>query len=78
MVEHSIVKDPVCGSIIREEKISLRWGEKTILFCDNKCKLKFQKAPEKYLKKRSWLRRKWDRYLEKINKQTGGNPPCCH
>lgn len=79
-MEKQVVKDPVCGSVINEtkDKISFNWQGKTILFCDHRCKLKFQKSPDKYLKKSSWLRRKWDRYLEKLNKQTGGNPPCCH
>ena len=77
---HQNIKDPVCGMSIKPGKVnfSSMWEGKAYSFCADNCKKNFEKSPEKYLKSRSWFRQKWDRYLEKLNKQTGGNPPCCH
>ena len=73
------IKDPVCGMSIKPgmEKHNSLWKGDSYYFCASHCKKTFEESPEKYLKKRSWFRQKWDRYLEKLNKQTGGKPPSC-
>jgi YHS domain-containing protein len=47
------VKDPVCGMEISVEKAKgkSQYKKKTYYFCSNSCKEKFDKEPEKYVKK---------------------------
>lgn len=73
--------DPVCGMRIDPEHAAarLRYSDHEIYFCAQGCKEAFEADPDRYLKKP--LKRKgfWKRYLDRLNKATGGQPPsCCH
>ena len=73
--------DPVCRMEVAESgKVpSFVFQSKTYHFCADPCRRAFMADPQKYLasktKKRKGL---WGRYLERLNKATGGKPPCCH
>ncbi len=83
-------KDPVCGKSVnhRDNDMSTVWKGYVYYFCASACLKDFLKDPDKHTaveasddlstKKKSWLRRKWDIYLSRINRTTGGKPPCCH
>lgn len=47
-----MVKDPVCGMMIKEEEAAAKseYKGKTYYFCSNHCKMEFDKNPEKYVK----------------------------
>jgi len=45
-------------------------------FCAPGCKAAFDANPEKYAAKRR--KAFWRRYLDRLNKATGGQPPACH
>jgi YHS domain-containing protein len=47
-----------------------------IYFCAEECQKAFEAQPQKYTQSR----RKgfWRRYLERLDKATGGRPPACH
>ena len=73
--------DPVC-----QMKVSLDsdvkpvvWESKVYHFCAEPCRQAFVTDPGKYLKSKPAKRKGWwGRYLERLNKVTGGKPPCCH
>lgn len=73
--------DPVCGMTVVSESTSFptRHGGATYFFCAEGCRQDFTADPERYLNpppaKPKGI---WDRYLERLNKATGGKPPCCH
>jgi hypothetical protein len=51
----------------------------TYHFCADSCRKAFVADPEKYLKAKTIkLKGFWGRYLDRLNKATGGKPPCCH
>ena len=74
--------DPVCLMNVDPDKndIIFTYQMRTYHFCKDACRKAFEVNPEKYLtqkptKRKGW----WDRYLERLNKVTGGKPPkCCH
>lgn len=71
--------DPVCGLVINPAATPLKtcYNGIEIYFCDESCKARFESAPQDYMARQ----RKgfWRRYLERVNKTTGGRPPsCCH
>jgi YHS domain-containing protein len=72
--------DPVCGMTVSgvDDGIWARMDGSTYYFCAQACKDRFLAHPRKYLKvlkpKRKGL---WRRYLERLNKTTGGKPPSC-
>lgn len=73
--------DPVCGMKVDPEHAAacLCHAGREIYFCAQGCKEAFEADPERYLKKS--LKRKdfWQRYLDRLNKATSGQPPsCCH
>lgn len=47
-----MVKDPVCGMEVDENKVKhqVQYMDKTYYFCAMRCKASFEEAPEKYLK----------------------------
>lgn len=70
--------DPVCGmtvSSVTAAETSCYNGIQ-IYFCAAGCKNDFDADPQKY----TLTRRKgfWRRYLDRLNKSTGGRPPACH
>jgi YHS domain-containing protein len=84
MIANSIKQpfvDPVCQMKVsgsnKTPTFTFRSG--TYHFCADTCRSAFMADPLKYMepkpKKRKGL---WARYLERLNKATGGKPPCCH
>lgn len=71
--------DPVCGMRLDPAMtaIQIRFQDAEIHFCSQACKDRFESAPHHYkLSKQKGL---WRRYLDRLNKVTGGKPPsCCH
>ncbi len=73
--------DPVCMMQVASGNKNLMFSHqmRTYYFCAEACRKAFKKNPEKYLKlkvpKRKGL---WGRYLERLNKATGGKAPQCH
>ncbi len=69
--------DPVCGMRVHPDSaggMTSYQGTK-VYFCARGCQEKFEAAPHTYpLKKRKGF---WQRYLERLNKATGGKPPSC-
>jgi YHS domain-containing protein len=73
--------DPVCRmKVARGGKVpSFVFQSETYHFCADSCRDAFMADPKKYLKSRSNKRKSfWGRYLDRLNKATGGKPPCCH
>ena len=72
--------DPVCGMTVNKDTDTFKSisDGKTFYFCADSCRRSFEADPAKYmgqdLKKRKGF---WGRYLEKLNKATGGKPPSC-
>jgi YHS domain-containing protein len=78
--EHNFV-DPVCRmKIVAGSKVpSFVFESETYHFCADSCRKAFMADPEKYLKAETTKRKGfWGRYLDRLNKATGGKPPCCH
>ncbi len=73
--------DPVCLMKVPHDNKDLlfTYQMRTYYFCAEACRKAFKANPEKYLKlkvpKRKGL---WGRYLERLNKVTGGKAPHCH
>jgi YHS domain-containing protein len=69
--------DPVCGMKVTPEEAA---GDTTykgtrIFFCAESCRKTFDADPEKFMPNRpkGFL----GRYLDRLNKATGGRPPSC-
>lgn len=78
---NQIFIDPVCFMKVAAEKndFTLTYKMRTYYFCAESCRNAFEANPDKYLESKA-LKRKgwWSRYLERLNKTTGGKPPeCC-
>jgi YHS domain-containing protein len=77
----SSVLDPVCGMTVNQhiaEIVTTIQGQ-TYYFCAEGCREAFVADPQKYLnpaplKKKGW----WGRYLERLEKATGGKSMHCH
>ena len=73
--------DPVCQmKVTMDSKVpSFEFRSETFHFCADSCRKAFIADPEKYLESKPTKRKSfWGRYLDRINKATGGKPPCCH
>lgn len=73
--------DPVCQmKVIKNSQVpSFTFRSDTYYFCAEACREAFISDPDKYLGVKSAKRKGlWGRYLERLNKATGGKPPCCH
>jgi YHS domain-containing protein len=73
--------DPVCQmKVTKDSKVpSFEFRSETFHFCADSCRKAFMADPEKYLESKPTKRKSlWGRYLDRINKATGGKPPCCH
>lgn len=71
--------DPVCGMSVDPATAAAKTCHDgvEIYFCAEGCKRAFDAHPRKYTgagKKKGF----WKRYLDRLNKATGGNPPACH
>jgi YHS domain-containing protein len=75
--------DPVCGMQVDPHKTDLtaEYDGQTYFFCAENCRKAFENQPRKYLAISKDTKRKgfWQRYLDRLNRATGGKPPsCCH
>ena len=72
--------DPVCGMRIGPQHAAARicHAGQEIYFCAQGCKQAFEADPERYLNKKPKRKGFWQRYLDRLNKATGGQPPACH
>jgi len=73
--------DPVCGmKVTNESRVpTFSLGSAKYHFCADSCRKAFMADPEKYLKAKPVKRKGlWSRYLDRVNKATGGKPRCCH
>jgi len=70
--------DPVCGMSVDPATAAAKTCHDgvEVYFCAQGCKQAFDAHPEKY----TGTRKKgfWKRYLDRLNKATGGAPPACH
>jgi len=71
--------DPVCGMSVDPATAAARTCHEgvEVYFCAQGCKQAFDAHPGKYTgpRKKKGL---WKRYLDRLNKATGGKPPACH
>ena len=73
--------DTVCRiKVTKGDKVPVFvFQSETYHFCADACRNAFIANPEKYVKsKPSKKKGLWNRYLERLDKITGGKPPCCH
>jgi len=73
--------DPVCGMVVDQQNSPLmfKYNDCLFYFCAESCRINFEKNPQKYLAdKTDKPKGFWKRYLERLNKATGGKPPQCH
>ncbi len=71
--------DPVCGMNVQDNNKILMSSYNGIqhYFCGKKCRKVFENNPQKYLESSPKKKGIWGRYLERLNKATGGRPPSC-
>jgi YHS domain-containing protein len=71
--------DPVCGMSVDPATAPAKTCHDgvEIYFCAEGCKSQFDADPLKYVgaNKRKGF---WRRYLDRLNRATGGQPPACH
>jgi YHS domain-containing protein len=73
--------DPVCQmKVAKDNNVpTFEFQSETYHFCADTCRRAFMADPKKYLKSSPTKRKGfWGRYLDRLNKTTGGKPPCCH
>jgi len=73
--------DPVCQMKVPPDRkhITSTFNQQRYYFCAEACRKSFKLNPDKYLAQKSPKRKGWwGRYLERLNKATGGEPPKCH
>ena len=82
MKANSVHVDPVCNMTVSTtaDGLSAQYKGSTYYFCAGACKDRFITNPQKYIKGQKPKRKGfWQRYLDRLNKSTGGKPPsCCH
>jgi len=73
--------DPVCLMKVAagSKDLTFTYRMRTYYFCAESCLKSFKENPEKFLESmttphKGW----WSRYLDRLNKLTGGKPPKCH
>lgn len=70
--------DPVCGMSVDPATAAAKTCHNgiQIYFCAKGCKEAFEANPRKFAaSKKKGI---WQRYLDRLNKATGGQPPACH
>jgi YHS domain-containing protein len=73
--------DPVCGMKVDSHSAAdqLFIAGRTVFFCSEACRRKFELAPDQYPADQVKRKGIWHRYLERLTKATGGKPQsCCH
>jgi len=80
-ISNQIFIDPVCLMKVAPGKKDLKftYQMRTYYFCAESCLKSFETDPDKYLEPKSPKRKGlWGRYLDRLNRATGGKPPKCH
>lgn len=75
------VVDPVCGMEVEPSRTNLLATHEgcTYYFCAEGCRKAFEANPKKYLKGKPPKRKGWwGRYLDRLEKVTGGKSLECH
>jgi len=69
--------DPVCGMKVNPAGAAAQtsYNGAQIQFCAKSCKKAFNTDPKKFMPNRP--KSFWNRYLDRLNKATGGRPPSC-
>jgi Cu+-exporting ATPase len=70
--------DPVCGMEVQpaSAEATACYNGIQIYFCSTGCRNLFESNPQQYtLSPRKGF---WRKYLDRLNKVTGGRPPACH
>ena len=69
--------DPVCGMKVdsTDSTAKTTFSGTRIYFCAESCKQLFDADPKKFMSNRP--KSFWNRYLDRLNKATGGRPPSC-
>jgi len=77
---NQIFIDPVCCMRVEKEDNDLSYTYKfrTYYFCAQGCRSAFETDPEKYLNLKPKRKGIWGRYLERLEKVTGGKALNCH
>ncbi len=78
---NQIFIDPVCLMKVAPGKKNIVFTHqmRTYYFCAESCRKAFEANPDKYLESMSFKRKGWwSRYLDRLNRATGGKPPKCH
>lgn len=75
------VIDPVCGMSVNPKttEIVATIEGQTYFFCAEGCRKTFVKTPEKYLEPQPQKKKGiWGRYMQRLEKATGGKAMKCH
>ena len=74
------IVDPVCGMRIDPAELNIIFAldDQTFHFCAEACKQAFEKCPQKYLTSKPRKKGVWGRYMDRLNKATGGKAMKCH
>ena len=73
--------DPVCLMKVDSgsKNLMITHQTRTYYFCAESCRKRFAGNPDKYLSNKSPKRKGlWGRYLDRLNKTTGGKSLNCH
>ena len=73
--------DPVCGMAVvtgQADILTIVKGQ-TYYFCTEDCRKAFEKNPQKYIDSKPAKRKGlWGRYMDRLQKATGGKAQKCH
>ncbi len=77
---NQIFIDPVCCMKVNSTPgtPSFTYKFRTYYFCAENCRKAFEKDPEKYLSSKPGKKGWWGRYLQRLEKATGGKSMSCH
>ena len=72
--------DPVCGMTVDPATAAAKTCHDgvEVYFCAQGCKQAFEAHPKKYTGTKKKKKGFWSRYLDRLSKATGGQPPACH
>ncbi len=79
--DRNSVVDPVCGMEVEPGTTDLtaQINEETYYFCAESCRKSFVKNPKKYLCPQPAKKKGiWGRYLDRLQKTSGGKAMKCH
>ena len=70
--------DPVCGMSVDSAAAAITHNHhgQTYYFCAESCRKAFEAKPKKYIKSRK--KGIWGRYMDRLQKSTGGKAMKCH